>query len=242
MARFDINNVNEVAPKGGWEKINWVQLKDDKDEIRARFLIETVEDVEGFVFHDVEEVSAKGKPYKKKVDCLNDGDHPEDCPFCVHADATDGKAGISKRKANLFLELLVEDKKTNEQSIQFWQRPSKYYSDLSSMASRYKPLCGKQFDIVRNGAKNVNGTSFNMFPIDEAEKLSLVEIREKYPKVEVIGNIIQTMTPEQMMNKIAGIEDEPEEKVEEVPVRRTRTTTTEPTPNEPTTADPTKVF
>ena len=23
MARFDINNVEEVAPKGGWEKINW---------------------------------------------------------------------------------------------------------------------------------------------------------------------------------------------------------------------------
>ena len=242
MARFDINNVEEVAPKGGWEKINWVSLKNDKDEARVRFLAETVEDVEGFVFHDVEAISAKGVKYTKKVDCLNDGNHPEDCPFCVHASATDGKAGISKRKANLFLELLVEDKNTGEQSIQFWQRPSKYYSELSSTASRYKPLCGRQFDIVRNGAKGVAGTTYSLFPIDSDVKVSLAELREKYPKVEVIGNIIQTMTPEQMMNTLAGVEDEPEEKVEEVPVRRTRTATTEPTPNEPTTADPTKVF
>ena len=239
MARFDINNVNEVAPKGGWEKINWVNLKNDKDEVRVRFMAETVEDVEGFVFHDVEAISAKGVKYTKKIDCLNaDGNHPEDCPFCTHAVATDGKAGISKRKANLFLELLVEDKKTKEQSIQFWQRPSKYYSDLSSTASRYTPLCGRQFDIVRNGAKGSNGTTYNLFPIDRDVKVSLAELRENFPKVEVIGNIIQVMTPEQMMNAIAGVEDEPEEKTEEVPVRRTRTAT----PTDLAPADPTQVF
>ena len=40
------------------------------------------------------------------------------------------------------------------------------------------------------------------------------------------------------MNTIAGVEDEPEEKTEEVPVRRTRTAT----PTDLAPADPSQVF
>lgn len=222
MARFNAENADEVVQQGGFTKINYVKLSNDKDTVRARILAGTVDDIEGYIYHDVDSISAKGAKYVRKVDCLNeDGKHPEDCPFCQHAEMTEGKAGISKRKGALFLELLVYDK-DGKATQQVWQRPAKFYGELSTYASRYNPLCGKVFDIVRNGAKGSAQTTYSLIPLDDFDKLTLEQIRADFPALDIEKNMISSFSKDKMMNHIAGVEDEPsqEQAEEQAPVTR----------------------
>ena len=146
MARFSFNDADNygVANQG-----SFFQLKNDKDTARVRFLYNSVEDVDGYSVHTVH-IGDRDR----YVNCLREyNESVNKCPLCG--------AG-NKIKPRLFVKMYNED----AGECQLWERGKNFYSVLSGLSSRYKPLYNEIIEIERNGKPKDLQTTYQPYPIE----------------------------------------------------------------------------
>ena len=178
MARFNMENADHYGTSGG---TNYFSLKNDKDTARARFMYNTMEDVEGVAVHQIEIGDRK-----RYVNCLREYGSPVDsCPLC---------AARYIQKAKLFIPLYDEE----TDSIKVWERGKKFFAKLSSICSRYvnseTDLVNHVFEIERNGKAGDQQTTYEIYEVDKDDTTL-----EDLPEFEdVLGTIVLDKTAEEL--------------------------------------------
>lgn len=177
-ARFSFNDADNYGQQNAG---SFFQLKDDKDTARVRFLYNTIDDVEGYVVHQVQ-VGDKNR----YVGCLRRYDEPADkCPLC---------ASGYKQIPKLFVKLYNED--THE--TQTWERGKTFFQRISSLASRYNPLCDEIVEIERNGKKGDMQTKYEFYPVENSQfDMDSVECSEP------LGSIILDKSADEMQTYLS---------------------------------------
>ena len=204
MARLTGENIENYSSGGNGG--SYFSLKDDKDVARVRFLYSSASDIEGFSVHKVQVGDRE-----RYVNCLVDeeaGKTAADCPFC--------RAGI-KKQAKLFIPLFNEDTET----IQIWERGQKYYGKIAGLCARYSNLASRVFEIERNGKKGDTKTTYNEYPMGDADGTTVQDILDDCGVEELVnplGTIILDKTEEEMEYYLEH-EEFPEDR-DETPVRR----------------------
>lgn len=145
MAVFKANQADNY---GGGSGI-FFSLKSDKEVRAVRFMYETMDDIEGIAFHQVE---INGR--RINVECLREHGQPaEVCPLC--------ETGY-QQLAKIFIP--VYD--IAENAVKIWERGKSYITRFSSLCARYSPLVGTIFEVERNGAKGDTDTKYEIFQIE----------------------------------------------------------------------------
>lgn len=222
MARFNANEIGNYGTSSGGGKVDFFSLKNDKDTARVRILYESAEDIEGFSVHRVQ-VGDK----ERYVNCLREYNDPVDkCPFCA------AKLPV---QAKLFVPLYNEDL----DKVQFWERGKTFYSQLSSICTRYPNVVSMVFDIERNGKPRDTKTTYQFFPAGAADGTTVDDIMTDLEMDSVpspLGGIILDKTAEEMSAYLRDGEfpesgsaparrgSRTEDRADEMPIRRGRRT------------------
>lgn len=128
----------------------YFSLKDDKDSELVRFMLNGIEDVDGYAVHRVE---VNG--YYRNVSCLRSYSDPLDkCPLC--------EAGF-KVIPKFFIPLYIM--KTGSTVI--WERGKNFYPQLQTLCTECNPLVSYPVEIERNGAAGDKNTVYEMYPDTE---------------------------------------------------------------------------
>lgn len=144
MARFGFNDADNYGQQNSG---SFFTLKDDKDSAKVRFMYKTIDDLQGYVVHQVEIGDRK-----RYVNCLREYKDPVDnCPCC--------KAGY-RQIPKLFLKLYNED----VGEAQIWERGKTYFQRMAGLASHFNPLCNEVFEVQRNGKKGDMQTTYEFYP------------------------------------------------------------------------------
>lgn len=155
MARFSVDTADNYGGQGGG---GYFRLKNDHDVARVRFLLDSIEDVEGYAVHKI-----KYNDKDRYVNCLRDYGQPVDvCPMC--------KAGYPVQ-AKYFIPLYNMD--TNR--VQTWDRGKNFGSKISSLCSRYEHLVTHEFEIERNGKAGDTQTTYEIYPVGQQDNSVSVE-------------------------------------------------------------------
>lgn len=161
---------------------SFFQLKNDKDTAHVRFLYGTMDDVKGYVVHRV-----KIGDSERYVNCLRKYSDPIDmCPFC--------KAQM-KATPKLFVKLFNEDRK----ELQTWERGKTFFQKLSGIASRYNPMYGTIFEIIRNGKPKDMQTTYELWPTNETSDFNIDDAQMDEP----LGTLILDKTAVEMNEYLA---------------------------------------
>lgn len=175
MARFGVNDADKYGGQGG---AGYLSLKNHGDVAKVRFLINGIEDVEGFAVHEVE---IDGK--KRYVNCLREYGQPLDvCPFCAAKIPTQVKYFMPVYN-------ITEDR------VQTWERGKKFGAKISSICSRYPNLVSHTFEIERNGQAGDTNTTYEIYETGSDD--TTLENFEEFP--EVMGTIVLDKTPDDMV-------------------------------------------
>ena len=175
MARFNMSQADNYGSNGSG---SFFVLKDDRDTAKVRFLYNTIDDIEGYALHKV-----KLGDKDRYVNCLRNYNDPIDmCPLCQ---------AQYKVVPRLFLKLYNED----AGECQIWERGKSYFQNMSSLASRYNPLCNEVVEIERNGKKGDKQTQYQFYPSENSE----VNL-DDYDCPEPLGTIILDKTAEEMLD------------------------------------------
>ena len=178
-------------------------LKDDKDTAQVRFMYSSVDDIECFAVHQLD---VKGEAFKKRyVNCLREYRDPLDkCPFCA-------------AKMGTRVKLMVPLYNVDTETVQLWDKGKKFINQLTSLCGRYSsadtPLCAHIFEIERNGKAKDQSTTYSIYEISKDD--TILEDLPEFP--DVLGSIIEDMSPEDMENYLANGDSSSDE---EPPVRR----------------------
>lgn len=200
MARFRYSDADKYGSGSG---TRFFSLKDDKDTAQVRFMYSSVDDIECFAVHQLD---VKGEAFKKRyVNCLREYRDPLDkCPFCA-------------AKMGTRVKLMVPLYNVDTETVQLWDKGKKFINQLTSLCGRYSsadtPLCAHIFEIERNGKAKDQSTTYSIYEISKDDT-----ILEDLPEVpDVLGSIIEDMSPEDMENYLANGDSSSDE---EPPVRR----------------------
>ena len=186
MGRINIQKSGEYQSS---TSTNYFQLKDDKDSAEVVFLYDdpTGSDIDYYLCHQVEIDN-----YPRWVNCNavdEDGnDHPDDCALC--------REGFP-RQEKLFLQLynLTDDKK------QLWDRGSKFVGTISSYIERYGSLVNQPLEVVRNGRKGDQATTYQLFATDPDDEATV----DSYGgRDDLLGSFILDLTEDEMYDAIDG--------------------------------------
>ena len=203
MARLTGENIEQFSTGGGRSRGGYFSLKNDKETATVRFLYEKASDIEGFTVHRVPVGDRE-----RYVNCISD---KEECPFC--------RAKL-QRMVKIFVPLLNED----ADQIQTWERGQKFYGKLAGLFSRYPNLVSRTFDVERNGKKGDTGTTYEIYPVGEADGTTLDDILEDYELQNTpspLGTIILQKSADDMEYYLSHDGEFPEgNDVDDVPVRR----------------------
>jgi hypothetical protein len=187
MARFSGANIDDYGSQNNSNGVSFFTLKNDKDVARIRVLYNGAEDVDGYSTHRVQ-VGDK----ERDVNCLRENTDPIDmCPFC--------KSRKYPVSVKLYIPIYNED--TGE--VQLWGRGRKFYSQITGICSRYPNTVSRVFDVERNGAVGDKNTSYNFYPIGDADGTTIEDILEEAGLEAIpdpIGTVIMDKTAEEMEN------------------------------------------
>lgn len=182
MARFNGNQFENYSSNTGGK---FFSLKDDKEVAQVRFLYNGIEDITGIAVH---EIQVNGN--RRYVSCLREYNEPVDnCPLCQQG---------SKVIPKLYIPLLVYPQ-NGEPEVQLWERGKAMYNRLSSLASRYQPLCGTLFEIERNGKRGEQTTKYEIYPI-ETDNCTLEQIINPEEITDPVGTIILDKNYDEIVN------------------------------------------
>lgn len=158
MARF---NASEAGNYGGQGGAGFFRLANDGDVARVRFMYNSINDVEGMSVHQVD-INDK----KRYVNCLREYKDPVDkCPFC-------------REHYPVFAKLFVPIYDIEEDKVKIWERGKKFFNKISTLCSRYGKLVEKEFEIERCGKAGDTNTTYEIFPLDDSEPVSMEDLPE----------------------------------------------------------------
>lgn len=177
MGRLTGDNIEQYKAGSGSGKSGYFSLKNDKEIARVRFLYESASDIEGFTVHKVT-VGDRDR----YVNCLAD---EGECPFC-------------QAKLPKFVKIFVPLYNEDIGQIQTWERGQKFYGKLSGLCSRYNNLVSRTFDIERNGKPKDTQTTYEIYPVGDADGTTLDDILEDC-EVDELANPLGTI----ILNKSA---------------------------------------
>lgn len=228
MARLSLAEMQQKASNQGngerkdFKYVNSFFLSNDRDSKRAIILLPNAEAVDSYSTHTVVMPNQKtGKSNFHEISCLESTGVI--CPLCAEAaknDPNNMHPKISKKKDNIFLPLAVKtvEDGTIRTVFQVWKRNVGFYTaTLSGQSARCVPLCGKEFDIERAGAKGDSKTVYNLYPCDvdllgsqyekvTADKLEAYKESLGIEKDDIFGRMdsyIKNWTPEMMEQYIS---------------------------------------
>lgn len=158
MARFNASQADNYGGQGG---AGFFRLANDGDVARVRFMYNSINDVEGMSVHQVE-IGDK----KRYVNCLREYKDPVDkCPFC-------------RKHMPVFAKLFVPVYDIEEDRVKIWERGKKFFNKISTLCSRYGKLVEKEFEIERCGKAGDTNTTYEIFPMDDSEPVSMEDLPE----------------------------------------------------------------
>lgn len=158
MARFNASDAENYGGQGG---AGFFRLANDGDVARVRFMYNSIDDVEGMSVHQVQ-IGDK----KRYVNCLREYNEPiSKCPFCEARMAV---------QAKLFVPVYDVD----EDRVKIWERGKKFFNKISGLCSRYPKLVEKEFEVERHGKAGSTDTTYEIFPMDDSEKLGMEDLPE----------------------------------------------------------------
>ena len=158
MARFNASQADNYGGQGG---AGFFRLANDGDVARVRFMYGSIDDVEGVSVHQVQ-IGDK----KRYVNCLREYNEPiSKCPFCREHMPV---------QAKLFVPVYDVD----EDRVKIWERGKKFFNKISGLCSRYPKLVEKEFEVERHGKAGDQGTTYEIFPVDDCEKLAMEDLPE----------------------------------------------------------------
>ena len=131
-------NTKDVDNYGGGSGGSFLSLKNDKDTVKVRFMLESPKDLNKYTYvvHNCETPDSK---FGVDVNCLRNYSDPiDDCPLC--------KAGI-KTQIKVFVPVYNVD----EDKVQIWTRGRTIISKLQGLMARYEDFPSHIFEIERNG-------------------------------------------------------------------------------------------
>lgn len=169
--QFENNNTYEIF-----------SLADDQDSERVQILVNIPDDILAYTVHEVPDISSSGKPYTRKVSCLKTSKDDLDgiCPLCDSG---------QKIKVSRFIPVYSY----NEGVVKLWERSGKFIdTNLFGFIRRMQVQNGIEdmknlvVDIVRNGKRGDNKTTYAFYPMERVEPKDVSGI--EIPEVE--GGII----------------------------------------------------
>ena len=163
MARFNVQDADNYGGQGGG---GYFRLANDKEVAQVRFLYDSIQDVEGFAVHEIEDSNGK----KRYVNCLRDYGQPiSDCPLCAN-----GRPDEKITKVKYFVPLY----NITTGRIESWDRGKKFGQKLSSLCARYPHLVSQVFEIERNGKPGDQQTQYEIYPVGHEDNTTLDDFDE----------------------------------------------------------------
>ena len=168
MARLSIEEAKEMASRNGGSDFKFFALK-DRETIKIRFLISSIEEVERFSVHTVTMADNK----KKNVNCLRALNEPvQNCPLCAIG---------NKARGRIFLN--VVDERTHDLLI--WERSVQFLDQLEGYIQRYGDLRDYLFEVERKGTGL--DTEYQLYPLGS----SPIEDKSVLPQsISVLGRTL----------------------------------------------------
>lgn len=210
MPKIDLNSANKYS-SGGSSKSKFFKLADDGDTAQIRFMIESIDDLNDYVYvtHRVKLHTSKGKDIYPHVNCLREYNDPvDDCPLC--------RSGM-KSAVRLFVPVYNLD----EDAVQLWDRPKGFTQKLSYLLSRHKNLVSCIFDVVRNGEAGDKSTTYETELVEKDD--TVLEDLPEIPDVE--GTCVLNKSADDMEYFLSEGEfppDDEDDEEEVVPRRRSK--------------------
>lgn len=164
---------------------SFFRLTEDKEKKRVRFLIESEEDLNNYLYV-VHKCPTSENKYGVDVNCLREYEDPiEDCPLCA--------AGY-KREVRICVPVYNID----DECIQIWSRGKQFIAQLQALLENYDNLPGNIFIIQRSGKKGDQKTTYSVIhkKDDDVELDELLEEIGELPEIE--GMAIRNCSEEDM--------------------------------------------
>lgn len=175
--RFGINDAEKYKSQG--TGVGYFSIKNDREVKRVRFLLEGIEDLEGYCVHKV-----KVGDYDKYVNCLHEYGQPkDDCPFCA--------AGLPTQ-SKYFIPLYNID----EGKVQIWERGITFGAELQGICARYPHLFTHGFEIERYGKPGDQKTQYKIWPAQDCDDPNLR--LDDFELPEILGKRVLDKSLEEM--------------------------------------------
>ena len=199
MAVFNFDQVDEYV-QSERSNINFFKLDDDGWQAKVRFMYGPNETFQGYSVHNIAEQGAR----PKYVPCLRELGQPLDaCPLCASGSPTLAQFFIPlfvisvTQKVN---GVLQPEQAVNE--VMIFQRGKLFKGSLDSAIrqSQGTPLVNNIFNIVRNGKKGNNGTTYSVEFVSR-DSTSLESLPER---PQILGSfLLPDMKYDEMVNLVS---------------------------------------
>ena len=156
--------------------IPYFSLKEDGENADVRFMYESMNDVEGYVVHQVTFPNGK----KRYVMCIRDYEDAADaCPLCSSPVEADRKT---------FRKIWIPVYRCASKDIALWDRSADFFKNqlYPLMAEKGTPFCGYVFNIERHGIKGTMEISYDI--LEQSFDESILEDFGEVPNP--IGTIV----------------------------------------------------
>ena len=174
MARFGVNEADNYGGQGG---AGFFGLKNDHEVAQVRFLLNGIEDVEGYAVHEIE---VDGK--KRYANCLrNYGDPIDVCPCCA-------------AKMPVTVKYFIPLYNIKEQRVQSWERGKQFGAKISTICSRFPNLVSHTFEIERVGKPGDTKTTYEIFETGQDD--TTLDSFEEIPNA--FGTIVLDKTADEL--------------------------------------------
>lgn len=202
MPRVNMNDVDNYNTGGGGG--GFLQLKQDKEKVQVRFMLEDIEDLNDFIYV-THSCKTPDNEYGLDVNCLREYDDPVDvCPLC---------AAKIKQQIKVYLPVWNED----EEKTQIWSRGKKMIPKMQGLMERYDDFPSHLFTIQRNGKPKSTDTTYEIF--EDGDDDTTLEDLDELPTIE--GYAVKNYSAEDMEYYLESGEFPPEDDEEdEEPVRK----------------------
>lgn len=154
MAKVNFNEAEAMQQSLYTNKVNFFNLKNDKEEAIVRFMHD---DLDSFEIYTVHNIKVDGK--FRKATCIRDPrDSVDACPLCA------AKAPVEQR---FFIRMIQyvpgADGSVTPQAV-VWERSFSYATKLKSYLDNYGPLSNIVCKIVRHGQAGSVQTTYEIIP------------------------------------------------------------------------------
>lgn len=185
MARTTHESAKEFENQNTFE---FFTLVDDGDTAKVQFMVDNIADVLTYTTHEIPMLSRSGKEFQRKVSChkTHKSDPEGVCPFC--------DAGMKVKIARFIPMYDIENKK-----VVLWDRGSRFIdSQLAGFFNRMRSqgVDVKQLvvEIVRQGKKGDNQTTYALYPMERMEPQDTSNLEIPDPE----GSLIAVWSPAEM--------------------------------------------